>query len=314
MPARANGRTLRAGSCDGTSSATLAAVPHPTPADVRPARTGRAQPRRPRRARTDPAAERSSRPRGHDPAARQGGRAGGLRRTAVALLAALALAACAPASDPVPAPAPGPPAGEATAAPARPDPAIAPPVSEADRRAGLRGKDVPASASGEPAVVPGSSAAPAGRARTVPLRVEVERGVDVDGAAFAGFVAAVLNDPRSWGGDGSVGFTRTDGAAPLRIVLATPALADRLCRPLETVGKLSCRNGDRVVLNLGRWTHGTAEYARDLTAYRRYLVNHEVGHWLGHHHETCPGAGSPAPVMQQQTLGLEGCAPNSWPR
>lgn len=146
------------------------------------------------------------------------------------------------------------------------------------------------------------------------MRVEVERGIDVDGAAFASFVAAVLNDPRSWGGDGSIGFARTDGAAPLRVVLATPELADRLCSPLETVGSLSCRNGDQVVLNLGRWTHGTPEYARDLTAYRRYLVNHEVGHWLGHPHEECPAPGRPAPVMQQQTLGLKGCAPNSWPR
>lgn len=236
---------------------------------------------------------------------------------AVAVSAALVLAACGgPAPVPGPAPAPGPPAGEGTAAPpAASAPAApgAPALSRADRLAGLRGRGVPASASGGTAVVPGAGAAPAGRARTVPVRVEVERGLDVDGATFAAFVTGVLNDRRSWGGDGSVGFARTDGAAPLRVVLATPTLADRLCRPLDTAGRLSCRNGDRVVLNLERWVTGTPEYAHDLTAYRRYLVNHEVGHWLGHGHESCPGPGRPAPVMQQQTLGLDGCRPNSWP-
>ncbi|WP_222131338.1 DUF3152 domain-containing protein [Pseudonocardia sp. C8] len=256
--------------------------PHPTPVAARPVRTGR----------------------------------GPVHPGRVVAVVALVVTACGTGPDGgvSPTPAPGPPAGEATAAPAAPVAPAPPAVSEADRRAGLRGRGVPRTASGEPVVVPGRTAAPAGRARTVPMRVEVERGTDVDGAAFAGFVTAVVNDPRSWGGDGSVGFARTDGPAPLRIILATPALADRLCLPLDTVGRLSCRNGDRVVLNLERWVTGTPEYARDLTAYRRYLVNHEVGHWLGHGHEDCPGRGHPAPVMLQQTLGLDGCAPNSWPR
>ncbi|HVL86066.1 MAG TPA: DUF3152 domain-containing protein [Pseudonocardia sp.] len=108
-------------------------------------------------------------------------------------------------------------------------------------------------------------------------------------------------------------FGRTDGPAPLRVILAGPTTAERLCRPLDTGGRLSCRVGDRVVITHHRWVEGTAEYAPDLTAYRRYVVNHEVGHALGHGHVRCPGPGRPAPVMQQQTLGLDGCAPNPWP-
>lgn len=227
---------------------------------------------------------------------------------AVVPVAALLLAACAAG----PLPAPGAPMGEASSPPpaARPAPAI----PAADREAGVLTTTVPNVASGTTAPVPGRSDPPTGRARTVPVRVEVERGVSVDGVSFADTVLAVLNDPRGWGRDGSVGFARTDGRAPLRIVLATPATTDRLCLPLDTEGRLSCRNEDRVVLSLERWVAGIPDYGQDRTGYRRYLVNHEVGHWLGHGHESCPGPGRPAPVMQQQTLGLAGCARNSWPR
>jgi hypothetical protein len=208
--------------------------------------------------------------------------------------------------------------GVVTAAPTptptpSPTPTLPPGLSQADVDAGLLSRDVPQTGNGNLVPVPGSVPAPGpGRVRTV--QVLVEDGVPVDGARFADFALGVLNDPRSWGAGGTMSFARTDSAdAEIHLILATPDTSRRLCRPLETYGKLSCRTGDRAVLTHYRWVNATEEYASDPTAYRRYVVNHEVGHALGHGHERCPGAGLPAPVMQQQTLGLDGCAPNSWP-
>jgi hypothetical protein len=199
---------------------------------------------------------------------------------------------------------------QAPPAAAGPEPIPAPALS--DLLAGLLTDDVPAAGTGELVVVPGSRPAPGpGPVRT--LRVEVERGVPVDPDAFAAFVMATLTAPQGWGRDGTVTFARTDGPAPLQVVLASPATTERLCRPLVTRGRLSCRTGERVVITHHRWVHGTEEYAADLTAYRRYVVNHEVGHALGYGHVPCPAPGAPAPVMQQQTLGLDGCVPNPWP-
>ena len=110
-----------------------------------------------------------------------------------------------------------------------------------------------------------------------------------------------------------VAFARTDGPAQIQLTIASPVLVDRLCYPLDTGGWLSCRNGDRVILNARRWATGVPAYAGHLDDYRAYLVNHEVGHRLGHGHVGCPGAGAPAPVMMQQTKGIGACTRNPWP-
>ncbi len=203
---------------------------------------------------------------------------------------------------------PAAPTGTVAPAPA-PDPTA---PTAADRAAGIRSRTVDPTAGGELDVVPGTTAAP-GRGEVRTVRVEVERGLPVDGARFAAFVLATLNDDRGWGHDGAMTFARTDGDAPIVVVLASPGTSAQLCGDLRTHGTLSCRNGSRVVLTFHRWVNATDEYADNITGYRQYVVNHEVGHALGHGHERCPGPGRPAPVMQQQTLGLKGCAQNSWP-
>ncbi len=190
------------------------------------------------------------------------------------------------------------------------DPTTSAPPSP-DVLAGVLSHDVPDAGDGELTMVPGTAEAP-GPGDRVDLAISIEGGLDVDGSAFAGFVMDTVNDQRSWAHDGYT-FARTDGDADVTIVLASPDTSARLCRPLQTNGTLSCRNGTRVIFTWYRWVNGQEDYASDPTGYRHYLVNHEVGHFLGHGHVGCPGPGKPAPVMMQQTKGLKGCAPNSWP-
>ena len=157
---------------------------------------------------------------------------------------------------------------------------------------------------------------------TGPLKrfiVEVEDGIDVDGGGFAAAVASTLGDPRSWGNGGQMSFQRVgaDAAAAgqfeFKVSLVSPGHMETYCPGVGTGGYTSCRYGDRAVINLARWATAVPDYQGDIATYRLYVVNHEVGHVLGHGHEPCPGEGQRAPVMQQQTLGLEGCTKNAWP-
>lgn len=145
-------------------------------------------------------------------------------------------------------------------------------------------------------------------------RVRVERGTGQDPEEFAEFVDDTLADKRSWIAGGDVRLQRvSSGSYDFTVFLATPATTDRLCAPLPTNGFTSCRQGDNVVVNLARWVRGVSHWDAGMATYRRYVVNHEVGHRLGHGHVRCPGKGEPAPVMQQQSLKLAGCTGNAWP-
>ncbi|WP_410812566.1 DUF3152 domain-containing protein [Micromonospora sp. 067-2] len=149
------------------------------------------------------------------------------------------------------------------------------------------------------------------------LRYRVAEERDIRGlpvAEVAEMISATLDDPRGWTAGGAWRLRRVgaDSPADFTIYLATPGTRDKLCQDRPD-GYTSCRNGNRVVVNVARWVKGVPGYGASLDAYRQYMINHEVGHRLGFGHERCPAPGRPAPTMQQQTLGLHGCTANAWP-
>lgn len=165
---------------------------------------------------------------------------------------------------------------------------------------------VPSRGTGSLRVVPGDDVTQ-GDGERLTYRVEVEEGLHLEGEQVAATVHTTLTDARGWESLTGIAFERVvDRGADLRVIVATPATTDRLCRPLDTRGELSCRIGDRVVLNAKRWVHAVPDYANARDHYRAYLINHEVGHALGQGHALCEGNDESAPVMMQQTKGARG--------
>jgi hypothetical protein len=157
-------------------------------------------------------------------------------------------------------------------------------------------------------------------ARSAPLRLDAyllhtyvvrRRGaVIVPTAQFAAAVAAVYADPRGWL-RAHHRFRRVPTGGQLTVVLAQARYLPTYSRVCSAV--YSCRVGRNVVINQDRWRRGSRHFPGGLAEYRQMLVNHETGHWLGAGHARCPARGAPAPVMQQQSKGMQGCRPNPWP-
>ncbi|MGW0753602.1 DUF3152 domain-containing protein [Streptomyces sp. NPDC002587] len=170
--------------------------------------------------------------------------------------------------------------------------------------------------------VPGVAKAP-GKGKVVRYRVDVEQGLGLDPQLFAEAVHRTLNDDRSWGHGGAKTFERVPGGeADFVITLASPGTTGTWCAKSgldTTVDNVSCDSAstERVMINAFRWAQGSATYGPEqMLAYRQMLINHEVGHRLGHGHVNCRTPGALAPIMQQQTksLDIDGiqCKPNPW--
>lgn len=183
---------------------------------------------------------------------------------------------------------------------------------------GWVGDEMPWAASGTFEIAAGSAEAPHLDRRVIPVLVRKEVGIPVDSPTFADQVMAILNDPRGWGPIDGVSFARTDldAEAEIVITLASPGTTEILCGELPTHGYTSCGRGRPVNINGDRWVEAAKPFldaGGSLEDYRVYVINHEIGHSLGHGHEHCPSPGALAPTMLQQTLSVGGCVPNGWP-
>ncbi|MDG4828367.1 DUF3152 domain-containing protein [Solwaraspora sp. WMMD1047] len=209
-------------------------------------------------------------------------------------------------------------------APAAEPPSVAPPAVPTSGQAAQR----PAPADRPPPTYPETGAgdfgyatgqsAVLGRAGTLRrYRVAVERGIDQDPAGFAGTVDGILGHPDGWTASGELRLRRVPrvASAEFTVFLATPGTSERICATggLRTERFTNCRLPGQVIINAARWFGAVPGYGAPVEVYQAYAINHEVGHQLGHGHEACPGAGRPAPVMQQQTYGLHGCRAYAWP-
>jgi hypothetical protein len=236
----------------------------------------------------------------------------------------------APGSGPAESPAAGTPATEPAAPSAGPTATPTPTPAKAgalgyDQRMALQYPlDPDLRLSGSFTTVPGHQPAP-GKGKVLTFRVDVERGLPLDAQLFSDAVYRTLNDERGWGHGGTMTFERVStGHADIVVTLASPGTTAKWCAKsgLDTrVENVSCdaASTPRTMINAYRWARGAETFgASRMEAYRQMLINHEVGHRLGHHHEGCPSPGAPAPVMMQQTkfLSLNGgptCEPNPWP-
>ncbi|XKK60879.1 DUF3152 domain-containing protein [Streptomyces sp. ARC32] len=167
-----------------------------------------------------------------------------------------------------------------------------------DKEAGAGEKpdpdSIPSSGPGTFATADGGGDRVGGSGRTLTYVVQVEDGLGIPAREVATEVERVLADERGWTADGKVGFRRVSGgASDFRVRLATAGTVDDICGQygLDTGGEVNCNVGQDVMVNLKRWLLATQYYADDVTSYRALIINHEVGHFLGHGHEGCPGRG-----------------------
>lgn len=148
----------------------------------------------------------------------------------------------------------------------------------------------------------------------VKYRVITDGQITTDIDTFRDQVQETLDDPRGWRSAG-VKFERVVSGGSMVVVLAN---ANRVTSYAPSVcsKNWSCRVGNYVIINQDRWKYASLAWNAASGAkrdYRHMVVNHEVGHWLGSGHRSCPGRGKKAPVMQQQSISLGGCTFNPWP-
>lgn len=160
-------------------------------------------------------------------------------------------------------------------------------------------------------MAPPAPAAP----RVVSYSVSTRGTITSDIAEFKSVVNATLNDPRGWTRLG-VSFAEVESGGEFTVFLSEASQMTTFSAN-GCDSTYSCNVGRAVIINQDRWVGSTPSWTGvggDLASYRQMVINHETGHWLGHGHRYCSAAGQAAPVMQQQSMDMQGCTPNAWPQ
>ena len=140
----------------------------------------------------------------------------------------------------------------------------------------------------------------------------------VDASELAGLnakLAAVFADRRGWSAEGKIGFVKAESGCNFTVWLTAAAQVPSFSAVVCSAD-WSCMVPPNVIINFDRWRGASTAWNQaggTLDDYRSMVINHEAGHWLGFYHKNCPGAGQAAPVMQQQSINLQGCTFNAWP-
>lgn len=153
----------------------------------------------------------------------------------------------------------------------------------------------------------------AGGGRVVTYSVSTKGSTSSDLAEFSSQVNQTLNDSRGWSQLG-ISFQEVSTGGSFNLILSEASQVPSFSSGCSS--EWSCRVGVSVIINDMRWIGATDPWnaaGGSIRDYRHMVVNHEVGHWLGHGHLGCSGPGEIAPVMQQQSMGLQGCKFNPWP-
>lgn len=148
---------------------------------------------------------------------------------------------------------------------------------------------------------------------TVTYDVTTKGSIIANFAEFKTQANQTLNDSRGWARM-NVSFKEVVSGGMFTLVLAEANQVPTFSSGCSA--DYSCRAGRYVIINQDRWHGATTSWNQaggSLRDYRHMVINHETGHWLGHGHQSCGGVGQPAPVMQQQSISLQGCKFNPWP-